>query len=197
MIGKKISLLILLYLFLATNYLYAQESSDKTNLIKKNEPIEIVSDRMEAFNEKKLVIFSGNARAIQGDITLKADRLLLYNKIEPGKKDKAATKEMDTSGELDKIEAKGNVIITQKARMATGDEAIYQQDSGQMILTGNAVLREGKNIITGCKVIVYTTEDHGSVEPCTPGKNERVKAIVYPQQNKGRKNKPDQLLKSN
>ncbi len=187
MIDKKISLLILIYLFLVTNFLYAQESSDKINLIKKNEPIEIVSDRMEAFNEKKMVIFSGNARAIQGDITLKADQLLLYNKIDPGKKDKAVTKGIDSSGELDKIEARGNVIITQKERMATGDEGSYQQDTGQIILTGNAILREGKNIITGCKVIVYTNEDRGSVEPCTPGKNERVKAIVYPQQNRERK----------
>ena len=47
MIGKKISLLVLLFLFLANNFLYAQDSSDKKNLIKKNEPIEIVSDRME------------------------------------------------------------------------------------------------------------------------------------------------------
>jgi lipopolysaccharide export system protein LptA len=187
MIGKRISLLVLFYLFMTTNFLYAQDSSDTKNLIKKNEPIEIVSDRMEAFNEKKMVIFSGNAKATQGDITLKADQLLLFNKNEPGKKDKAVTKENDISGELDKIEARGNVIITQKERMATGDEAIYQQDSGQMILTGNAILREGKNIITGCKVIVYTNEDHGSVVPCTPGKNERVKAIIYPQQNKERK----------
>ena len=189
MIDKKISLLVLLYLFIATNCLYAQESSDKKNLIKKNEPIEIVSDRMEAFNEKKMVVFSGNAKATQGDITLKADQLLLYNKNknEPGNKDKVATKVIDTSGELDKIEAKGNVIITQKERMATGDEASYQQDTGQIILTGNAILREGKNIITGCKVIVYTNEDRGSVVPCTPGKNERVKAIIYPQQDKERK----------
>jgi len=186
MIGKRISLLVLFYLFMAANFLYAQDSSDTKNLIKKNEPIEIVSDRMEAFNEKKMVIFSGNAKATQGDITLKADQLLLYNKNEPGKKDKVTTKEIDTSGQLDKIEARGNVIITQKERMATGNEASYQQDTGQIILTGNAILREGKSIITGCKVIVYTNEDRGSVEPCTPGKNERVKAIIYPQQNKER-----------
>jgi len=182
MIGKKISLLVLFCLFITNNFLYAQNI-----LNKKNEPIEITSDRMEAFNEKKMVVFSGNATAKQGDITLKADQLFLYNKNEPGKNDKIATKEISTSGELDKIVAKGNVIITQKERMATGNEASYQQDTGQIILTGNAILREGKNIITGCKVIVYTNEDRGSVVPCTPGKGERVKAVIYQQQNKERK----------
>ncbi len=184
MSGKKIYLLSLFILLTANNILYAQDSSEKKNIIKKNEPIEITSDRMEAFNEKKMVVFSGNATAKQGDITLKADQLLLYNKNEPSKKDKAAAQEFETSGELDKIEAKGNVIITQKDRMATGNEASFQQDTGQIILTGNAILREGKSTITGCKVIVYTNEDRGSVVPCTPGKDERVKAIIYPQQNK-------------
>jgi lipopolysaccharide export system protein LptA len=184
MIGKKIYLLVLFLLLMANHFLYAQDSSDKKNIIKKNEPIEITSDRMEAFHEKKMVVFSGNAIAKQGDIILKSDKLFLYYKNEPGKKDKIGTKEIETSGELDKIEAKGNVVITQKERRATSEEASYNQESGQIIMTGNAILREGKNTITGCKVIVYTNEDRGAVVPCTSGKNERVKAVIHPQQNK-------------
>jgi len=184
MIGKKIYLLVLFYLLMANHFLYAQDSSDKKNIIKKNEPIEITSDRMEAFNEKKMVVFSGNASAKQGDIVLKSDQLFLYYKNKPGKKDKIGTKEIETSGELDKIEAKGNVVVTQKERRATSEEASYNQESGQIVMTGNPILREGKNTITGCKVIVYTNEDRGSVVPCTLGKGERVKAIIYPQQNK-------------
>ncbi len=139
---------------------------------------------MEAFNEKKMVVFSGNATAKQGDIVLMSDQLILYYKNEPGKKDRIGTKEIETSGELDKIEAKGNVVITQKDRTATSDEAFFKQESGQIVMTGNAFLREGKNTITGCKVIIYTNEDRGSVSTCTTGKNERVKAVIYPQQNK-------------
>jgi len=184
MICKKTYLVVLFCLLMANNFLYAQDISDKKNLIKKNEPIEIISDRMEAFNEKKMVVFSGNAKAVQGDIVLKSDQLLLYYKNEPGKKDKIGTKEIGTSGDLDKIEAKGNVIIIQKERMGTSEEASFNQDSGQIVMTGNAILREGKNTIAGCKVIVYTNEERGSVVPCAPGKGERVKAVIYPQQNK-------------
>ena len=184
MIGEKIYLCGFIFLLMSNHFLYAQDSSDKKNIIKKNEPIEIVSDRMEAFNEKKMVVFSGNATAKQGDIVLKSDQLFLYYKNESGKKDKIGTKEIEASGELDKIEAKGNVVITQKERLATSEEASYNQESGQIVMTGNAILREGKNTVTGCKVIVYTNEDRGSVVPCTSGKNERVKAVIYPQQNK-------------
>lgn len=187
MIEKKTYLLILFYLLMANNFLYAQDSADKKNLIKKNEPIEITSDRMEAFNEKKMVVFSGNATAIQGDIVLMSDKLFFYYKNEPGKKDKIGTKEIETSGDLDKIEAKGNVVITQKERLATSEEAYFNQESGQIVMTENAFLREGRNTVTGCKVIVYINEDRGSVVPCTQGKDERVKAVIYPQQNKEEK----------
>jgi lipopolysaccharide export system protein LptA len=182
MIRKKIYLLILFYLVMVSNILYAQNISDKKDIIKKNEPIEITSDRMEAFNEKKMVVFSGNATAKQADILLKSDQLLIYYKNEPGKKNKLGTKEIEASGDLDKIEAKGNVVVTQKDRLATSEEASFNQESGQIVMTGNAFLREGKNTVTGCKVIVYTNEDRGSVVPCTPGKGERVKAVIYPQQ---------------
>jgi lipopolysaccharide export system protein LptA len=187
MTGKKIYLLVLFYLLMASNFLYAQNSFDTKNLNKKNEPIEITSDRMEAFNEKKMVVFSGNATAKQGDIVLKSDKLSLYYKNGPGKKDKIGTKEIETSGVLDRIEAKGNVVVTQKEKRATSEEASYNQESGQIVMTGNPILREGKNTVTGCKVIVYTNEDRGSVVPCTSGKGERVKAVIYQQQNKERK----------
>jgi lipopolysaccharide export system protein LptA len=179
MIIKKIFILCTLFLLLITPTIQAKDNSAKINKLSSNEPIEIVSDRMDAYNEKKLVIFSGNAVATQGDKEIKSDRLLLYYKKETGKKDKIGAKEIEGTGDLEKIEAKGNVIVTQKERIATGDEAVYLQDRGQIIMTGNAILRDGKNIIKGDKVTVFLNEDRGTVES-NPEK--RVKAIIYPQE---------------
>jgi lipopolysaccharide export system protein LptA len=179
MIIKKIFIFCALFILLISSTLQAKDNPAKTNKINSQEPIEIVSDRMDAFNEKKLVIFSGNAVATQGDKEIKSDRLLLYYKKETGKKDKVGAKEVEGTGDLEKIEAKGNVIVTQKERIATGDEAVYFQDSGQIIMTGNAMLRDGKNLIKGDKVIVFVNEDRGVVES-DPKK--RVKAVIYPQE---------------
>jgi lipopolysaccharide export system protein LptA len=104
--------------------------------------------------------------------------LILYYKKGTGKKDKTGVKAIEGTGDLEKIEAKGNVIVTQKARVATGDEAVYFQDSGQIIMTGNPTLRDGKNLIKGNKVVVFVNEDRGVVES-DPEK--RVKAVIYPQ----------------
>ncbi|OPY84892.1 MAG: Lipopolysaccharide export system protein LptA precursor [Smithella sp. PtaU1.Bin162] len=179
MVIKKIFIICFTFTFLAFTPLQAKDNSIKTNKINSREPIEIVSDRMDAYNEKKLVIFSGNAVATQGDKEIKSDQLLLYYKKESNKKDKVVAKEIEGTGDLEKIEAKGNVTITQKDMIATGDEAVYLQDSGQIIMTGNTTLRDKKNVIKGDRVIVFVNEDRGVVES-DPKK--RVKAVIYPQE---------------
>ena len=177
--SNKIFILFTFFILLIFSSVQAKDNPVKINKINSKEPIEIVSDRMDAFNEKKLVVFSGNAVATQGDKEIKSDRLLLYYKKEAGKKDKVDAKEVEGTGDLEKIEAKGNVVVTQKERVATGDEAVYFQDSGQIIMTGNATLRDGKNLIKGDKVTVFVNEDRGVVES-DPKK--RVKAVIYPQE---------------
>ncbi len=184
MLIKKIFALLMMFVFLVVPNLHAKDNAVKKDKLNSKEPIEIVSDRMDAYNEKKLVIFSGNAVATQGDKEIKSDRLFLYYKKDTSKKDKVGAKEIEGTGDLERIEAKGNVIVTQKERIATGDEAVYHQDSGQIIMTGNPVLRDGKNLIKGDRVIVFTNEDRGVVE-CEPKK--RVKAIIYPQDKKENK----------
>ena len=177
MIDRKVYSFILFIILLTALCTYA----DNNFLSKQSdEPIEITSNRMEAFNEKKLVVFSGNAIAKQGNKVLKADQLNLYYKKEP-EKVKVGTTETEGTGNLEKIEAKGNVSLTQGERIATGDEAIYFRDSGKVIMTGNAVLSEGKNSIKGDRVIVFLNENRGLVESNT---KKQVKAIIYPQEKK-------------
>ncbi len=178
MIDKKFYIFVLFFVFLFPYRVCADN-----NLISKqsDEPMEITSNRMEAFNEKKLVVFSGNATATQGSNVLKADQLLLYYKKDPEKKEKIGSIETERTGDLEKIEAKGNVSLTQGKRVATGDEAIYYRDSNKIIMTGNAVLNEGKNSIRGDRVIVFLSENRGIVESNT---QKQVKAIIYPQEKK-------------
>jgi lipopolysaccharide transport protein LptA len=114
------------------------------------------------------------------------DRIEVYYK-----KDQIETKNVEEKSDLEKIEAKGNVSIKQGERLATGDEAVYYQDTGQFILTGNAELREGKNSIKGCKIIANLNEKRGKAEACSPEKKKRVNAVIYPSKKKGEQNKQE------
>jgi lipopolysaccharide export system protein LptA len=184
MTGKKISYFTLFIVLASFATTWAQTGLDQKNIMRKSEPIEIVSDRMEAFQEKKTVVFSGNAVATQGDIKLRTDRLSFYYKKSNEKKEKVGPHEVETAGDLDRIELKGNVIISQKEISATGDEAVYYQESAMFVMTGNPVLQDGKNVIKGCKVTIYISENRGKVEQCEAGNSGRVTATIHPQDKK-------------
>ncbi|MEN6468678.1 MAG: lipopolysaccharide transport periplasmic protein LptA [Smithella sp.] len=181
---KKIYLAVLFVIFAVSTTVLAQVGPNLKNKMNQNEPIEIVSDKMEAFQENRLVVFSGNAVATQGDIKMKTDRLSIYYKKSNDKKEQIGQKAVDGTGDLDRIEATENVVITQKDMMATGKEAVYYHDSGQFVLTGNPVLHQGKNIIKGCRVIFYSNESKGRVEPCAAENSGRVTATIQPQKKK-------------
>ena len=186
MIYKKLLWVVIVLILAIPGYLYAEDSIlSKGGVIDKNEPIEINSDRMDAYNEEKMVMFSGHAVVKQGDKVLKADELKIHYKDEPKAKIKKKSKAtFETGNMMEKITAVGNVTSTQGERTVTGDEATYYHESGQVIITGNVVMREGNNMIKGCKATIYLNENRGKLEECEPGKNQRVHLKIYPQEMK-------------
>jgi len=147
---------------------------------KKGGPIKITSDRLDAYNEQKLAIFSGNVVAIEADRVIKSNQLYIYYKKEEkkGDKQKPESKLDSGAGDLDRIEAKGNVRITQGERIITGEEAVFLNDDQKIVVTGNPVMREGGNTIKGERIIVLLEEDRGFVESSA---GSRVTATIYPE----------------
>ncbi|HEX7533670.1 MAG TPA: LptA/OstA family protein, partial [Syntrophales bacterium] len=66
----------------------------------------------------------------------------------------------------------------QGERVVTGNDAVYYQDTQQIVMLGNAVMREGRNVINGDRIVVFLDEDRGVVESAEKG---RVKATIYPE----------------
>ena len=179
MIKRSRIIISLVMVFFSVSYLGAKDADTKKKIkFDKDQPIQIVSDRLDAYNEKKLVVFSGNAVATQGDKTIKADRLFLYYKKDPRPPEKAGDQDIGSAGDLEKIEAKGHVTITQGERIVTGNDAVFYQDTQKIIMLGNAVMREGRNVINGDRIVVFLDEDRGVVESVEKG---RVKATIYPE----------------
>jgi lipopolysaccharide export system protein LptA len=185
MIMRSRIIISLIMVFFSGSYLGAKDTDTKKKInLDKDQPIQIVSDRLDAYNEKKLVVFSGNAVATQGDKIIKADRLFLYYKKDPRAPEKAGAQDIGSAGDLEKIEAKGHVTITQGERIVTGNDAIFYQETQRIIMLGNAVMREGRNVINGDRIVVFLDEDRGVVESVEKG---RVKATIYPEDKKDKK----------
>jgi len=148
-------------------------------------PTHITADRLDAYREKEMATFSGNVVATQDDWVLKSDTLTFYfEKSESS--DPGGSGKLEGDTEISRIEARGNVRITQGERIVTGEKAIFYREEQKTIVTGNPVLREGENVIEGDRVIVFMEEKRGVVEG-TKGK--RVSATIYPDDKKEKQKK--------
>lgn len=184
---KKSFLILIIAEILLISYLcpYVQAAEAKKKFLPdSSQPIEITADRLEAYDEKKLVIFSGNAIATQGDRVIKAESILLYYKRKGQSAGNEVLQSMGKTGELEKIEAKGQVTVTQGDRVVTGEQAVYYQDAQKIVMTGNAVMRQGDNMVQGDKIEIFLDENRGVVEAV---ENRRVKATIHPVEKKEEK----------
>jgi len=126
-------------------------------------PIDITSDTVEANQKQNVVTFKGNVVAKQENVSLYANMLTIY--YDP-----------DTKG-IKTVVATGNVKIVQLERRATSQKATFHQDENKMVLDGEAVIREGENVIRGERVIYYVDEERSVVEG---GKGGRVNTTITP-----------------
>lgn len=159
-----------------------------TGLYGAGNPIQITSDRLDAYDDKALVLFSGNVVATQDDAVIHADELYLY--YEKEKKGENTPSGVTVSGgKVKRIELKGNVHIEKGERTVSGDKAVFRNADQTVVMTGNAVMREGDNVIKGDKITVFLNENRGIVE--SSGKNKRVTAVIYPEDKSLHKDKSD------
>ena len=126
-------------------------------------PIDITSDTVEANQKQNIVTFKGNVLAKQEDITLYAATVTIT--YDPDSK------------EIKTVVATGNVKIVQRDRRATGQKITFQQNENKVVLEGEAVVREGDNVIRGERVIYYVDEERSVVEG---GKGSRVNTTITP-----------------
>jgi lipopolysaccharide export system protein LptA len=130
-----------------------------------------------------MVTFSGHVVAKQDDWVVQSDTLTLYfDRAEDSSR--VGSKKIEGTGELSRIEARGNVRITQGDRIVTGEQVVFYRGEQKAVVTGAPVLQEGENVIEGDRVIVYLQEKRGVVEGA---KERRVSATIYPSDKKEKK----------
>ncbi len=135
-------------------------------------PIDITSETVEADQKQNTVTFKGNVIAKQEDVTLYANTLLIV--YDPDTK------------KLKEIIAIGNVKVVQLDRRATGQKATFDQDKDKVVLDGDAVVREGANVIRGERITFYVEEERSVVEPKKGG---RVSTSITPPSKEEREGK--------
>jgi lipopolysaccharide export system protein LptA len=110
-----------------------------------SEPVDIVADNLRVEQDEQIATFTGNVQAVQGTMTLTANRLrVFYNRAEGGN---AGVTGGNSS--IRRIEAEGDVRLSNPTDTAEGDSGVYDVAGQKITLNGNVVLTSGKNIVRG------------------------------------------------
>jgi lipopolysaccharide export system protein LptA len=182
---------IVMVLALLPGVVLAQVSNHATGdaTLDSDQPIEVVSDTLEVFQPKQEAVFKGNVIATQGNINMRAAKMIVYyNNSNNSAKAADGAGASDVSGQgIYKIDAYTNVFFTSPLETARGDRAVYNVDDRVINLYGNVLLtRQGNvlkgsqmtyNLVTGRSVLVGGATD-GS------GGSGRVRGLFVPQKEK-------------
>ena len=145
---KKISIVLLFVL------LYLSAYSDN------RQPVEIIADSMEWNKQLGQAIAVGNAKAIQGQTTIKANKII-------------AVLSEDNSQQITELQAIGKVVFLKDKQLATGDKATYYINQEKVIIRGNVELKRDDNVIKGEKLIIDFLTGLSKMEGS--GTNQKVK----------------------
>ena len=138
----------------------------------KPEPTVIKSKTLEVNDKLKLITFTGDVNAKKGDFVVNCQKMLVY--YESSSSDE---KTGDVETKINKIIATGQVKINRgQGGMATAEKAVYYQQDEKMVLTGNPVVKQGKDFVEGDRITMFLKENRSVVESLG---NKKVKAVIF------------------
>ena len=153
-------------------------------------PIKIDADRLDVFDKENKAIFAGNVVAVQGESTIRCSAMTVHYKRDKDKDpNKAATKTEAEAAEdakakaamggsgIRKVECAGPVTVAQKDQVATGDNAVFDQEAKRIVLTGNVVLSQCQNVTRGSRLVYDMATGRANMDPVAGG---RVSAMFVP-----------------
>lgn len=127
------------------NVSFGTEDHDTT------QPVEVTSDRLDIDQTSGTAIFSGNVVVVQGELTLTADSVRVeYGQTEPR--------------EIERIFAFDNVTLVSPTEAAEGDEAVYEVATRSVLMTGNVLLTQTLNAVSGDRLTIDLATGTGVVE---------------------------------
>lgn len=152
----------------------------------RGQPIHIDAAKLEVRDKDKVATFTGDAKTgdvkvVQGDTIMRSKQLVVfYDQDTPAAGTKtmpAATPGPGGSQRIRRLEAKGNVIVTQKDQTVTGDKGVFDMKTNTVTMTGGVLLTQGENVMQGESLVVDLTTGVSRIDP---GKTGRINALIKP-----------------
>jgi lipopolysaccharide export system protein LptA len=150
----------------------------------RDQPIQIEAASLEMRDKKKEATFAGNVKVVQGDTTMTSKTLVVFYDSTPSPAAPAAAPAANSktvaksapmpiqsatpgpggSSSIRRLEARGNVVVTQKDQVVTGETAVFDTKTNLITMLGGIVLTQGKNVLRGDRLMVDMTTGVSRVE---------------------------------
>jgi lipopolysaccharide export system protein LptA len=137
----------------------------------RDQPIQIEAASLEMRDKKKEATFSGNVRVVQGDTTMISKTLVaFYDSASPAanatksKPMRSETPGPGGSSSIRRLEARGDVVVTQKDQIVTGQTAVFDTKANLITMAGGVVLTQCRNVMRGDRLLVDMTTGISRVE---------------------------------
>jgi lipopolysaccharide export system protein LptA len=146
----------------------------------RDKPVKIDAATLEVRDKNKIATFSGNVQVVQGDTVLRCKTLAVFYDQENTKNAMTAAQPGPAGQQrIRRLEARGDVIVTQKDQTATGDLGLFDMASNTVTLNGNVIVRQGQSVLRGEKLTVNLTTGISHVEGGKGGGG-RVQGLFLP-----------------
>lgn len=123
-------------------------------------PVDLSADSLQVDQKTGHAVFSGNVVIGQGDMRLGAQKVVV--EYVPGDRRKIA-----------RLHASGNVTLVSGPDAAEAAEAVYEVETGVITLTGDVVMAQGQNVLSGNRMTVDLAQGSARVDG-------RVRSVLQP-----------------
>lgn len=123
-------------------------------------PVEVTADSLAVNQASGLATFRGNVLIIQGPMRLTAAEVV----VEYGNAERS---------QIARLQASGGVTLVSPDEAAEAREAVYDVQAGTVVLTGDVLLTQGENVLSGQRLTVNLASGAGQMDG-------RVRTILAP-----------------
>lgn len=140
----------------------------------KGGPVLVGADTWHADGTVHVEYYDGRVEITQADSRLRADHVKITHA--------AGSQGGNNSwGDMISIECTGNIYYVTPDETVRGDEAVYTKADDTLVITGDVILEQDKNVMSGNRLVAEIGAGQTHFDAAPTGANHgRVKAVIYP-----------------
>lgn len=140
-------------------------------------PVSITANRFDYTDMSRKASFEGDVMVRSADGTVSANQVDVFlkasNSRPPLTGKGAAAADNAAASRVDRIVAKGHVVLQQPTRRGTGERLVYTAGDGKFVLTGGppSIFDAERGTVTGASLTFYSRDDRVLVESGESGRS--------------------------